>query len=95
MKALIFVLLGMAGTATNSLAADCTTAATQAGTVATLQSDVYYHCAQMDTTFESKQNDYIVNFSCVGETGSGVLSYRITFVDSTCTNPIVTDISTN
>jgi hypothetical protein len=95
MKALIF--LGMMITiATNALAADCKTAATNAAAVETLQSDLYYHCGQTPATFDASKDSYAVSFNCVGETGSGTLSYLVSFSDDkTCSGPTVTDVSTN
>jgi hypothetical protein len=94
MKALILIFLGMMGTATNSLAAGCEAAATKAGSLATLQSDDYFHCtARGPATFEQQKGDYLVQFACVGDTGSGVLSYSVRFADeASCSNPTVVSL---
>ena len=83
----------MLGTVTTAFAANCQTAATAAASALADQSEIYYHCTNMCTTYDESKNDYLSQFACVGETGSGVLSYDVSFADNnSCSFPKVTEL---
>jgi hypothetical protein len=77
--------------ATNSFGSDCKKAATSAASVETLQSEIYYHCKAEEPSFDSNRDLYTVKFDCVGQSGSGSLSYQVSFSDdNSCSAPTVT-----